>query len=86
MASDVKAIQAKIDKLGEEVSDLDRRKAQLEGKLDSLEDQLKKDFKVDSIGDAEKQIKDMLKKVDDLKLEEAELSKEIDNLLEKAEV
>lgn len=81
MASDVRAIQEKIDKLDKEVQELERRKAQLEGKLDSLKEQLKKDFKVDSVEAAENQIKVINDKVTGLKQEEAEIAKELDVIL-----
>jgi predicted nucleic acid-binding Zn-ribbon protein len=70
-------IEKELDKFKKLASTLDREIATNEGKLDSILDQLKKDFGVVKIEDADKTLEEMKIQVDMLEKEIAEKMNEL---------
>jgi len=81
MNVDVKRLQAKIEDLETRLEQEKREKAQYEGKLDTLRDQLKKQFGVSSVKDADVELKKMDKEIVTLTEEQDELMKELEKVL-----
>jgi predicted nucleic acid-binding Zn-ribbon protein len=81
MNIDVKRLQQKIEDLEAQLERAKTEKAQIEGKLDSLKEQLKKQFGVASLKEAEVEHKKMVKEIADLGEEQSQVVADLDKVL-----
>lgn len=81
MNIDVKRLQQKIEELESQLERAKTEKAQIEGKLDTLKEQLKKQFGVASLKEAEAECKKMDKEIADLGEEQRQVGVELDKVL-----
>lgn len=81
MAVDIKSLQAKIEELEGWLERKKTERAQLEGKVEGLKDQLKKQFKISSVKEAEIELTKLDKELKHLADEEAEVVKELEKVI-----
>ena len=80
--SDIAKIQIDIENLESKIQENEQRCAHLEGKLQSLKEQLKKDFDCDSLESAKKVVEEFKIELDKLKEERDHLTTELDGILD----
>ena len=81
MNIDVKRLQQRIEDLESQLERAKTEKAQIEGKIDTLKEQLKKQFGVASVKDGEAELKKMAKEITDLGEEQSQAVAELDKVL-----
>lgn len=80
---DIKKIQIEIEELEKKVQDAERSKAMIEGKIQTLKEQLLKEFKCNTIEEAKTLLEKLRGEIKKLEEEEAVLEEDLQTLLEK---
>jgi chromosome segregation ATPase len=81
--SDIRQIKMKIEELEKKLQAEERNQSVLEGKLETLKEQLKKEFQCNDVEAARKLLQKLQDEKKKLEEERAAVIKELDQLLEK---
>ena len=80
---DIKKIQIEIEELEKKVQDAERSKAMIEGKIQTLKEQLLKEFKCNTIEEAKTLLEKLRGEIKKLEEEGTVLEEDLQTLLEK---
>ena len=80
---DIKKIQIEIEELEKKVQDAERTKAMIEGKIQTLKEQLLKEFKCNTIEEAKTLLEKLRGEIKKLEEEGTVLEEDLQTLLEK---
>ena len=82
MATDIDTLKKKIEDLDADIRRTEQRKSLSEGRLEAVKAQLKKEFGVETLEDAQKLIREKEKGIEDLEATRTELEQELKKTLD----